>query len=346
MGVYDLDEIKADIDIHERELKEREWIIDQCPIDIYVSSINPRWGYPHKLMSYYEARPSVAKSARMLIIDSGYRKIGKMDEILDASEKVDADWLIPPDLTPHFDGYETVSPRERVEELWWNISEYRSRNPDTKVMLPLHPPFQAHMEELKYHDPGYILGLEDDPWFDYPEEDSGEEYRWNARGDRPTMTMNFLDNLDGVAIGLKKMPVERRIEVLEKVDAYTAYDTHIHALSPGTEPEMLVYLRENPGIVDSIDISTAESAPANNKIPDTRWHQHQAGETNPGASWFPTGADVSTLRALESARITIQLNHMLSPLCNDSEFEAVYKASGIEKLTDDRQSYDQAQADD
>ena len=288
MGKYDMDDVDPSLSKYERELGEREHIINECPIDIYCSSINPRWGYPHKLMSYWECRPSVAESAESLIIDSGFRRYGEMDEIIEAAKIQDADWFIPPDITPHFDEYDRVTPAERVTDAWEFGNQTENAGVDADMLVPLHRPVGRHIDELIHHESG-----------------------------------NLLERFEGVAVGLKGIPVSERVEILGLINRRTPPDMHVHALSPGTEMGMLAFLRENPHMVDSLDVSTPENAPANNKIPDATWYQHRAKDHNDGASWFPTGTDVSTLRAMETTRIVLQLNYMLSPLCNDSEFQEV-----------------------
>ena len=289
MGKHDMTAEEPDVGIYEREIGERQHIIEQCPIDIYCSSINPRWGYPYKLMSYYESRPSVRDSAENLIIDSGYRKYGDIDEILEAVEKLDADWFIPPDVTPWFDDYDEISPAERVEDLWEHGWKATLAGVDAEMLVPLHRPVDEHLEELKHFRPERSIGDQ-------------EEY-------------NLLKEFGGVAVGLKGIPDSERIEVLGTINREIPVGTHVHGLSPGTEMEMMSFLRENPHMVDSIDVSTPESAAANNKIPDNEWYQHKVP--------FPTGTDISTLRAMRTLEIALRLNFMLSDLCDDSEFDEI-----------------------
>lgn len=283
MGRWDVEDVEPNWEIYRRELAERRHIVESCPIDIYASSVNPRWGYPHKLMSYWEARESVAQSAEEIFVDSGYRRIGEMTEVLEACEKVDADWFIPPDVTPHFDEYEEITPAERAENVWQHGREWERSDIDAKMLIPLHRPVDEHLEALQ-----------------------------NYRPDSTSQPVDLIEKHAGVAVGLKKLNVEERVRILGLINRRTGPGTHVHGLSPGTEMEMLAYLRENPHMVDSLDVSTPESAPANNKVPDHEWHQHVVP--------FPRGDDVSTLRASRTVGIALSLNYMLSDLCDDSEF--------------------------
>lgn len=291
------------------ELDAREAILEACPIDVYTSSINPRWGHPHKLMSYYEARPGVAESARMVMIDSGYSRVGSMPGVIEAAQKVDADAIIPPDLTPGCDGYEDRDPTEHAYEIGEYWHDFRRVDLDCDLYLPIHPPFDHFLGELRYYDPGYVLGLEDHPAFDYPAE--GEEWRLEARGARPTFTLDLVEAADGVAVGgLRGLDVDERIDALRTVYREVPRDTRIHALAPGTEPAILRELKHNPHLVDSIDVSTPEVASANGKVPDKTWKQHR--------HQFPKGTNSSTIRGAFSTAIALQLAYMLSPDCDDS----------------------------
>lgn len=310
MGKWDLEEVSVDYSMYERELKERQHVIESCPIDVYCSGINPRFGYTHRLMSYNEARSSVAEAAGTVMIDSGYRQYGEMKRLLEAVEKVDADYFILPDITPYFYCYEDIEPENRVLEYARHLKRYDRKDLECNVLVPLHKPFEESVEAML--DPDLVAG----------------EDNYIPEG------QSLLEYADGVAIGLKEMPVPDRIRTLEMINTRIPEHKHVHALSPGTEMEMLAFLRENPHMVDSIDVSTPENAPGSNKIPDARWNQHMAKHHKEGHSWFPTGTDVSTLRAVASSRIALQLNYMLSDLCDDSEFSE-YASSESETLVAD-----------
>ena len=301
MGKRDMTDVDPGSAIYERELGERQWIVEQCPIDIYCSSAMPRWGYPYKLMSYWETRPAVAESCEELIIDSGYKKYGDMDVILEEADRYDATWLIPPDITPHFYAYHSIPPEARAKELARHLRRYQRKHIDTGVLLPLHRPVDDCLAELK--NPEHTA-----KWSEYPDGES------------------LLDVFGGVAIGLKGIEPDERIEVLGHVNRETPQGTRVHGLSPGTDLEMIAFLRENPHMVDSLDVSTPEHAARNNKIPDNEWHQHKVN--------FPRGTDVTTLRSIRALEIALQLNYMLGPLCNDDEFTGV-RAEARESVSAD-----------
>lgn len=280
MGKWDLDAVSVNNSTYERELKERQHIIDSCPIDVFVSSINPRYGYPHKLMSYWEARETVRDSAETVMIDSGFNRYGDIEEILDEVERMDAEYFVIPDVTPSFEEYEEYDPTQRAREAWMYADVADDRGVDSSKLLPIHRPVEENLDAMEHFEKG-----------------------------------NLLKRYDGVAIGLKNMPVAERVHALSVLNARIDQDMYIHALSPGTELEMLSFLRENPHLVGSLDVSTPESAPSKNKVPDCTWKQHVVP--------FPSATDITSVRAMRSLEILLNLNLMLSPLCSDEQFDEI-----------------------
>ncbi|QLG30153.1 hypothetical protein HUG10_21435 (plasmid) [Halorarum halophilum] len=293
--------------IYDQELDAREDIIEACPIDIYVSSINPYWGYPHKLMSYYETRPGVRDSTRQVIIDSGKRKIGNMSEIKQAARDMHAHQMIPPDPTPYTDGYDELTPESHAEELAEHYWDWYTDDIDTRLLMPIHPPFTHFVDELRHWDPGRILGFEDDPYFDYPKT-AAEEERYLAGVEHFSLTYDLIDAVDGVAVGgLLSLGVHEQIAALKAVRNAVGPDSHVHALSPTPRPEMLLFLRKNPGVIDSFDLSTPETAPGGNKLPDVRFY--------PQIEYLfpPAHANITPIRGVASTMIALLLNFWLSP---------------------------------
>ena len=271
------------------EIARKEAIIDACPIDVYCSSINPAWGWPWKLQSYYEARPGASDSCETLIIDSGFNRWGSPEDVLQAAAKTDADLVMATDVTgledPSLRDHNDAMPDtgDTFQDALTGIQRFMNRAHELgildRVMLPIQPDYLEFLDACE------------------------------ARG--------WLDEVSYVSVGgmLDISDVEDRIDALHDVQARLGDDYHIHALAPSTEPEMLRELRNTPHLVDSLDVSTPERAPANDKIPDASWVQDR--------HFFPRGTKSSTIRAQASALISVQLAHMLSPLCKDETFEEV-----------------------
>lgn len=269
------------------ELDRREAVIDACPIDVYCSSINPAWGWPHKLQSYYEARPGAAESCDTLIIDSGLNRWGSPEDVLAVAAKTDATYVVATDVT----GFEDPSKRDhnpampstddpgidsQREAALEGIQRFMERagelGIDHRVILPLQPPYDEFM-------------------------DACEDRGW-------------LDRVDYVSVGglLTFSDVQDRIDALHTVRDRLGDDYKIHALAPGRDPEMMAELREHPGLIDSLDNSTPEQAPGNDKIPDASGSQTR--------HFFPRGTHASTLRGAAAVMVSLETAQMLSPLCN------------------------------
>ncbi|WP_318571007.1 hypothetical protein [Salinigranum marinum] len=68
---------------------------------------------------------------------------------------------------------------------------------------------------------------------------------------------------------------------------------------------MIRALRKNADLVDSLDVSTPENAPANGKLPDVDWKQHKIRMT--------AGTDSSITRGQYAAGIAVELSRQLTP---------------------------------
>lgn len=303
----DIEETVEVPEYYRREIVERHRIATECPIDVYTSSQNPRWGWPYKLNRAGKQSPATAASCQSMLVDAGYHNVTDSAEIAMTAARTDADVVIARDLTSN---HPVVGDdRDRVEKsielafhtaFWLDVlrdteGETVGKWPvshDADVMLPLQPPYEVGLQWLS--EPRPVSGI------------PSNHPRYISAFDRfDHFAVGGLQDLDGV---------DERVRALETVRKYVGDEVHVHALAPGTEIEMLRTLRERPGLVDSLDVSTPECAPANNKLPDKSWHQHR----HP----MPTGTDVTTVRAQYSAAIAVQLAFMLTPsLCDDTIFE-------------------------
>lgn len=315
----------------ENMLSEVEVIAEACPIDVYSAGINKRWGWPWRLMSYYEARPGVTESADSVMIDSSVRHFGQMigrdsssdkytkNGVVDQARKLGAEFIIPPEFTHEHDVYDEMDGLGHTEEVKHQLDEVHSPRAsdmgihdwddvDANVLLPIHPPYEEYINELRHWDPGEILNFTDDPHFDYPQTE--EEMRWYKAGRAHfTETLDLISKFDGVAIGgLLNLDLEERIDAIETVARMVPSNKHIHVLAPGNELEMIKVLREHSHQIDSLDISTPENSARNGKIPDRTGYQHK--------HLFPAGTNSSTLRGISSLLSALQIAYQLSDMVN------------------------------
>jgi len=96
---------------------------------------------------------------------------------------------------------------------------------------------------------------------------------------------------------------------------------HLHALGVGTNLEFVTELRDSPALIDSLDISTPETAVKNNGVPDRTWIQREFE--------VPKGTNSSMLRGNLSKYIHLQLNYMLTEFADDENFPGIGDQSAI-----------------
>lgn len=292
-----------------REIRERERTARECPIDVFCSSVNPRWGWPYKLTSSRERRQSARESAETLIVDPGAFNAACTPEIGHAAHKTDADYVLARDLSPHHPAHGDRDDRHlRSLDVSRNyVAEHRAMRRahsyrvgqwecghDAQVIVPIQPPFDetlARMGETVERQATKVV--------------DGTAYH----NDGETTTVNLLDDPDITyyAVGglLAIDDVQERIDALQFVRDELPADARLHALAPGTDPKMIRALRQHADLLDSLDVSTPETAPSKGKVPDRGWYQHDVNVSG--------GTDSTTTRAAASARIALELARQLTP---------------------------------
>lgn len=88
---------------------------------------------------------------------------------------------------------------------------------------------------------------------------------------------------------------------------------YAHGLGLGASLRLIKALREEPRLLDSLDLSTPEKVIRGEKLPDKSWQQRKFS--------YPTGEDSSTVRAQFAQAVALQLNYMLGPFCSDDVLE-------------------------
>jgi hypothetical protein len=266
-------------DRYAREIRERERLHDACPVDVYVAGINPRYSWPNRLVAADRASSSVVNSAETVIVDSVVNNPFYSNlAILDAAHDLDADYVIGKDWPPAADPCDRggIHPRDALDHF---IGEYMCHECNADVIVPVFPPFDAKK----------LQGLRKDWINDY------------AIG------------------GMSEMTGEQQVAHIRQFRDLVGDDVAVHGLGVGTSIELIHAIRssveEDPDapLLDSLDISTPETAVGNNKVPDKRWRQQRVQ--------FPTGTDSTTVRAGFAAAIARMLEYELTPECDDDMFD-------------------------
>lgn len=263
-----------------REIQARERLHDACPIDVYVAGVNPRYSWPNRLVAANKATQSVVDSAETVIIDSVvtnpfYSNIA----ILETAHDLGAEYVIGKDWPPAVDPCDGRNGIHPVDALDHFMSEYVCHDCEADVIVPVYPPFDTQK----------LQGLQKDWITNY------------ALG------------------GMRDMGGAKQVAHIRTFRELVGYDVNVHGLGMGTSIDLISALRssvkENPDqpLLDSLDISTPETAVANNKIPTKHWHQQRVP--------LPTGTDSTTVRAGFSEAIARMLEYELTPQCDDEMFD-------------------------
>lgn len=260
-----------------REIAARERLLARCPVDIYVSGVWDRYSWPYRLVQANEANRSGLKdTCETLIVDSVPTDLYfPVSDVLDAAHEMDADYVVMKDYPGEYDV--TLDAHERF------CSHYQRHECDSKIMAVATTPnigrFRAQCRSYKR---SFDKGL----------------------------------SVHAVAVGgLRDAKASIQARWFREARKVMGYDVPLHGLGVGTSPELISNIRksikEDPErpLVDSIDISTPESAVKNNKIPDKTWTQRR--------SPFPEGVDSTTVRSGFAEAIARMLAYELTPDCDD-----------------------------
>jgi hypothetical protein len=264
-----------------REIRERERLHKACPVDVFVAGINPRYSWPNRLVAANKASQSVVDSAETVIIDSVITDPWyAVDDILDTAHDLDAEYVVGKDWPPAVDpcdrgGNPGIHPREAIDHF---RGKYQRHECDANVIVPVYPPFEQ------------------------------------------TLNWTQCDWIDHYALGgMRDLSGAEQVTRIQNFRDIVGYDVDAHGLGVGTSIELIKAIRssveedlEKP-LLDSFDISTPETAVANNKIPDKRWEQQRIP--------FPTGDDSTTVRGGFSEAIARMLEYELTPQCDDEMFD-------------------------
>lgn len=124
--------------------------------------------------------------------------------------------------------------------------------------------------------------------------------------------------------GIANRPPSEQIEAIRRFRDEAGWRPHAHGLGLGASITLIRALRDDPSLLDSLDLSTPEQMVINDQIADKTWTQRRFR--------YPRGEDSTTLRAAYASALALQLNYMLSPICDDDELESIYEQSRLSNL--------------
>lgn len=121
--------------------------------------------------------------------------------------------------------------------------------------------------------------------------------------------------------GIATSDPEVQLKEIRRFRREAGYGVYAHGLGLGASLRLIRELRENPRLLDSLDLSTTEQHAINDRIADATWQQKE--------HHYPTGANSSTVRAAYANAAVMQLNYMLSPFCDDDLLKSEWQQSTL-----------------
>jgi len=202
---------------------------DNTLCTIYSSGVNRGYSYPYRMVRWEEVTPTHRELALELIVDSGFNNDSTThEEVLEEAKRVNADYLIPKDYPG--------KPDESVEMMKQFMDIYDAESDSPKPYMVIQPPLADTFERYSdfYSQFGRLAvgGLKNAS----PETQTDELYEfWNA------------------------------LQACPEVDETTV---EIHGFGLGLSPEVVLFLRTYPHVLDSVDVSTPEQSIKYNQVPD------------------------------------------------------------------------------
>lgn len=121
--------------------------------------------------------------------------------------------------------------------------------------------------------------------------------------------------------GIAASEPETQLREIRQFRDAAGYGVYAHGLGLGASLTLIRALRENPRLLDSLDLSTPEQVIRGEKLPDKSWQQREFA--------YPTGEDSSTVRAAFASAVALQLNYMLGPMCSDDSLTSEFEQSTL-----------------
>lgn len=246
-------------------------------VDLYIGGTNGRFFWPYRLQPADEATPSVRRSSLKYILDSGFTNDGSIDtdELIEAAETRDPTHVIPNDAISDDETGRGEAIRETARRTAEFLDRVNERRLGCTVIVPLQPPYDAHYRLLR------------------------DEYPRQAR--RRHFALGGLKD--------ERPPVQ--VAHVRRFREAVGWDVYAHGFGLGSSRHLIETLREEPALLDSVDVSTPQ--------------QHARTGRVAGASRRPvyigpsTGTDASTTAGAFATAELVDMARMLAPDLTDDE---------------------------
>lgn len=266
-------------------------VIDASPVEVYSASylVNP---YPFQLQHVNEAKRSARQRAEKYILDShiGDSSITTEEVLEKALWFNDApDYVVPKDIL--HDPAETTENVVEFLEQWEDL--YLTGELDSTPLLPLQPTAEMRDDSLRVNP------------------DHARHYRELQKA-----CSYWIEeyNLDYYVIGgVAQSPGEVQLESVRRMRRAARPGDRLHGLGMGSSLPVLLELRENPGLLESLDNSSAGQ-----NIMNARIFGHQLSTEE---FYYLRGKHASSINGGFEFLQVVQINHLLSDYCRDDILE-------------------------
>lgn len=290
-------------------------IIDSCPVTLILAS-NFRGPYPFKLQNVKDNAIVHCDRSTGYILDSG---IGDesltnddvLEEMLRFEKGRGVDFVIPKDR-PMLPGNSVESEAEAraltTEAIrdflpkWAHLYDYSQTS--ARPLIPLQPPHDTHYRQLLNDDEirGFI--------------DHYDLNSWCIGGIMPKGTLEQVGHV-------------------ERFRSVVGPKAYVHGLGLGMSLSFVQWVRQNPDVFDSVDVSTPSQLVSNNGILSPSLSKED---------WFyPRGKGASTMNGLTEFLMAMRVNYLQSPY---TDFDKVVsRLTELDETVPDRLLYSGREAE-
>lgn len=139
---------------------------------------------------------------------------------------------------------------------------------------------------------------------------------------------DFYSEYSHIALGgMRDFEPEEQVKRLREVRDIVGDHVHIHGFGMGCSLGIIKAIRQNPNLLDSLDMATAERMVKNGNATDWSFNQQQPEIP------MPYGEEKTTVNAGFSKSILIMLNYMITDMVDETRLEELfYDELGLGKL--------------
>lgn len=265
-------------------MRKSRFLDEEAPIDVYLADNQPCIEYPLRVQSVNHISPTTVSHCRHSIVDSniGDESIDNQS-VIETAENYGVETVVPCDVIGDYD--ETVS----------QIRDMAVRIEKSETVENMFAPIQGT---------------------------SVEEYAMNANALHSTIESSGLGEfVYTYAIGgIKDIGTDKQIEHAKAIREMNS-DMNLHLFGGGMSMKWIKTLRENPNLIDSLDMSTPVHMSFNGKIVMPNM---QRLDTD-----LPRGTHSSRPKAQMVEYMCTMYNFLISDGPDEADMEVLYEQNDL-----------------